>query len=99
MEKTAPPPAAVQTWEQPPQTAHPAQPQPVAQPTPKHKKTVRERIDISDALLLVVAVFIPPFAVWLKRGCGGDLCINILLDFLGWIPGVIHAWYIICTKQ
>ena len=23
-----------------------------------------------------------------------DFWINVLLDFLGWIPGVIHAWYV-----
>ncbi|PPQ67753.1 hypothetical protein CVT26_007040 [Gymnopilus dilepis] len=28
-----------------------------------------------------------------------DFWINILLDFLGWIPGVIHAWYIISHTE
>lgn len=34
-------------------------------------------------------------AVFLKRGCGADLLINIGLTILGWIPGLIHAWWII----
>lgn len=33
--------------------------------------------------------------VFLKRGCGADILINILLCILGWLPGVIHAWWII----
>lgn len=33
--------------------------------------------------------------VFLKRGCGADILINILLCLLGWLPGVIHAWWII----
>lgn len=27
-------------------------------------------------------------------GCGADLCINILLTILGYIPGHIHAFYV-----
>lgn len=33
--------------------------------------------------------------VFLKRGCNADLLINILLTILGWIPGVLHAWWVI----
>jgi hypothetical protein len=28
--------------------------------------------------------------VFIKRGCSADLLINIALDILGWIPGVIR---------
>ena len=36
----------------------------------------------------------PP--VWIKRGiCSVDSLLNILLSCIGWIPGLIHAWYII----
>jgi uncharacterized membrane protein YqaE (UPF0057 family) len=44
----------------------------------------------SDVLLYFLALFLPPVPVFLKRGCGADLLINIALDFLGWIPGVIR---------
>jgi uncharacterized membrane protein YqaE (UPF0057 family) len=34
--------------------------------------------------------------VWVKRGiCSADSLINILLCMLGYIPGLLHAWYII----
>lgn len=34
--------------------------------------------------------------VWVKRGiCSADSLINILLCVLGFIPGLLHAWYII----
>ncbi|KAF7563365.1 hypothetical protein G7046_g768 [Stylonectria norvegica] len=37
-----------------------------------------------------------PFAVWVKCGiCSADSLINILLCVLGFIPGLLHAWYII----
>ncbi|KAK1921951.1 hypothetical protein DB88DRAFT_496686 [Papiliotrema laurentii] len=53
----------------------------------------------SDVLLYFIALFIPPIPVFIKRGCGADLLINLILWFLGWIPGVIHGWYIISKYQ
>ncbi|KAJ7489807.1 plasma membrane proteolipid 3 [Mycena galericulata] len=49
----------------------------------------------SDILKIIGAIILPPLGVFLERGCGADLLINILLTILGWIPGVIHALYII----
>ena len=35
-------------------------------------------------------------AVWIKTGlCSVDSLINILLCVLGYLPGLLHAWYII----
>ncbi|KAF7722757.1 hypothetical protein EC973_002711 [Apophysomyces ossiformis] len=48
-----------------------------------------------DIALFVVAFFIPPLAVLLKRGCGIDFLINICLWALGAIPGIVHAFYIV----
>ncbi|KAI5960263.1 hypothetical protein CANMA_004043 [Candida margitis] len=53
-------------------------------------------ICLSDLLLIVLSVFFPPLPVWIRRGvCSKDSAINILLCILGFIPGLIHAWYII----
>ncbi|EJD05819.1 UPF0057-domain-containing protein [Fomitiporia mediterranea MF3/22] len=49
----------------------------------------------SDILKIACAIFIPPVGVFLERGCGADFFINILLTILGYIPGIIHALYII----
>ncbi|KAJ5719206.1 hypothetical protein N7493_007661 [Penicillium malachiteum] len=50
----------------------------------------------SDVFLAILAVFFPPIAVWIKAGiCTADSIINIALCLLGYIPGLIHAWYII----
>ncbi|CAN8098022.1 unnamed protein product [Discula destructiva] len=43
----------------------------------------------------LIAFFLPPLGVFFKRGCGADLIINILLTILGWLPGVLHAWWVI----
>ncbi|KIO06528.1 hypothetical protein M404DRAFT_139100 [Pisolithus tinctorius Marx 270] len=41
------------------------------------------------------AFILPPLGVFLERGCGADLLINVCLTLLGWLPGIIHALYII----
>ncbi|KAI1337413.1 putative stress response RCI peptide [Xylariaceae sp. FL0016] len=50
----------------------------------------------ADLFLGLLAVLFPPLAVWVKRGlCSADSLINILLCCLGYVPGLLHAWYII----
>lgn len=41
----------------------------------------------SDICKVFFAIFLPPLGVLLERGLGADLCINILLTILGYIPG------------
>ena len=49
----------------------------------------------SDICKIILAVILPPLGVFLERGCGGDLLINIVFTLLGYLPGIIHALYII----
>ncbi|KAF5610428.1 SNA2 integral membrane [Fusarium subglutinans] len=50
----------------------------------------------ADFFLAFLAILFPPLPVWVKCGlCSADSLINILLCCLGYIPGLIHAWYII----
>lgn len=43
----------------------------------------------------LLAVVFPPCGVFCATGCSYDLIINILLTILGWIPGVLHAFYVL----
>ncbi len=47
---------------------------------------------------IIAAIVLPPVGVFLTTGVGSALLINILLTLLGWVPGVIHALWII-SKQ
>ncbi|KAL8712942.1 MAG: hypothetical protein Q9220_002800 [cf. Caloplaca sp. 1 TL-2023] len=50
----------------------------------------------TDIFLALLAVLFPPLAVWIKSGlCTIDSLLNILLCVLGYLPGLLHAWYII----
>ena len=51
-----------------------------------------------DLLRIVVAIFLPPLGVFLQEGIGTQFWINILLTFLGYIPGIIHAIWIIVKR-
>lgn len=48
---------------------------------------------------ILLAIFLPPVAVFLVTGCSVDLLINILLCILGYIPASIHALYLIATRR
>lgn len=49
----------------------------------------------NKVLLIILAILLPPVAVFLKRDAGKDLIINIVLCFLGFIPGLIHALWLV----
>jgi uncharacterized membrane protein YqaE (UPF0057 family) len=38
---------------------------------------------------------VPPVGVYIISGCGPDLFINICLTLLGYLPGHIHAFWLI----
>ena len=50
---------------------------------------------MNDILKIILAVILPPIGVLLERGVSTTLLINIVLTLLGYIPGIIHAVYII----
>ncbi|KAJ1944662.1 hypothetical protein FBU59_002538 [Linderina macrospora] len=53
------------------------------------------RFHSTDILLLILALFFPPLTAFFKRGFGTDLLINLLLTILGFLPGLLHAWYLV----
>ncbi|KAL8796151.1 MAG: hypothetical protein Q9195_001484 [Heterodermia aff. obscurata] len=53
----------------------------------------------SDIFLGLIAILFPPIAVWVKSGlCSADSLINLALCCLGFLPGLLHAWYIIAKN-
>lgn len=49
-------------------------------------------------LQIILAILLPPLGVYLAVGISPTFMINILLTLLGWLPGSIHALWVI-TKQ
>ena len=52
-------------------------------------------VTVMDVCKIFWAIFLPPLAVFLERGCGCSVCLNICLTLLGWLPGQIHAFCVI----
>jgi uncharacterized membrane protein YqaE (UPF0057 family) len=50
-------------------------------------------------ILIIVAIFVPPLAVFMMVGLGRDFWINLILTLLFWVPGMIHAIYLILTRS
>ncbi|NJK56048.1 MAG: YqaE/Pmp3 family membrane protein [Pleurocapsa sp. SU_5_0] len=48
---------------------------------------------------VIAAILLPPLSVFLTMGVSQALLINILLTLLGWVPGIIHALWIISKKS
>tara|TARA_B100001146_G_C15812600_1_gene277469 strand:+ start:56 stop:247 length:192 start_codon:yes stop_codon:yes gene_type:complete len=53
---------------------------------------------ISDLLKIILAVILPPLGVFLEVGLGKHFWINLILTLFGYIPGIIHAVYVIATR-
>ena len=48
-----------------------------------------------DVLRIIAAILLPPLGVFLQVGLNRDFWINVILTILGYVPGIIHAIYII----
>ncbi len=51
-----------------------------------------------NLLRILLGIVVPPLGVFLTSGISSAFFINILLTLLGWLPGSIHAIWVI-TKQ
>lgn len=48
---------------------------------------------------IIAAILLPPLGVFLTMGISQALLINIVLTLLGWVPGIIHALWLISKKS
>ena len=53
------------------------------------------RIAKNKIVLIILAIFLPPVAVFLKKGIGKNLLINIILTIFFVLPGIIHALWLV----
>lgn len=54
-------------------------------------------VSTNTLFLIIAAIILPPLAVGLKRGIGLALVISIVLTLLFYIPGLIHALWVVLT--
>ncbi|MEM6834597.1 MAG: YqaE/Pmp3 family membrane protein [Sphingomonadales bacterium] len=51
-----------------------------------------------DILRIILSILLPPLGVFLTVGLGLHFWLNILLTLLGYIPGIVHAIWIIARR-
>ncbi|MEJ6402183.1 YqaE/Pmp3 family membrane protein [Yoonia sp. 2307UL14-13] len=52
-----------------------------------------------DLIRIIFAVILPPLGTFLQVGLGKHFWLNILLTLLGYVPGIVHAVYIIARDK
>lgn len=50
-------------------------------------------------LRIITGILLPPLGIFLTVGIGPTFLINILLTVLGWLPGSIHALWVIVKHE
>lgn len=51
-----------------------------------------------DLIRLILAIILPPIGVFLQVGIGLHFWLNIILTLFGYVPGIVHAVYVILKK-
>jgi len=54
---------------------------------------------MSNLIMILLAIFLPPVAAFLVVGVGAHFWINILLTLLGGFPGMVHALWLVMSKS
>ncbi|PSQ63772.1 MAG: YqaE/Pmp3 family membrane protein [Bacteroidetes bacterium QH_7_62_13] len=49
----------------------------------------------ADLVRIIVSILLPPLGVFLEEGIGTQFWINVLLTLFGYVPGLVHAIWIV----
>lgn len=53
---------------------------------------------MNKLILILLAIFLAPIAVLIKKGVGMSLLINIVLCLILYFPGMVHALLVVSEK-
>ena len=59
---------------------------------------IQNKAGPADYIRVLLSILLPPLGVFFQVGLGGQFWLNILLTLLGYLPGVIHAVWIIARR-
>ncbi len=52
-----------------------------------------------ELLKIILAILLPPLGVFLQVGLGKHFWLNIVLTILGYLPGIVHAVWVIAKNK
>ncbi|EFN56108.1 hypothetical protein CHLNCDRAFT_144706 [Chlorella variabilis] len=68
--------------------------------SPRKVSAMSEGPSVRTFALFVVSFFCPPMAVLISRGeIDSYFWVNLLLTLVGWLPGVAHAVWVLCSRN
>jgi uncharacterized membrane protein YqaE (UPF0057 family) len=50
---------------------------------------------VADPIKMVFAIVLPPLGVFCAVGLRGQFWLNLVFTLLGYVPGIVHALYVI----
>ena len=53
---------------------------------------------LETVLLLILGTLLPFITVLIVKGCHKELLFSLILCILGYVPGIVYAWYIVLTR-
>ena len=69
----------------------------MANPTP-NPPTPEKDSAMADFIRVLLAILLPPLGVFFEVGITKHFWINIILTLFGYLPGIIHAVWVIARK-
>ena len=51
-----------------------------------------------DLFRILLSILLPPLGVFLEVGLGKHFWLNVVLTILGYIPGIVHAVWVIARR-
>ncbi|WP_419176216.1 YqaE/Pmp3 family membrane protein [Desulfosediminicola sp.] len=54
---------------------------------------------MNELVKIIFAIILPPLGVFFQVGIGKHFWINILLTLLGYIPGIVHAVWVVAKNK
>lgn len=54
---------------------------------------------MNELVKIILAIILPPLGVFFQVGIGKHFWINIVLTLLGYIPGIVHAVWVVAKNK
>jgi uncharacterized membrane protein YqaE (UPF0057 family) len=68
--------------------------------TPSHSLAIDQNgVSVGNLIRIILLVIIPPIGVLVTVGFGLQFIINVLLTLFGYIPGLIHAVWVVTRRD
>ncbi|KAI9594663.1 hypothetical protein BDF19DRAFT_423418 [Syncephalis fuscata] len=58
-----------------------------------------KEITTEDIVLVILAIILPPLAVFLRYNLRFEFWLSLILTIIGWVPGIVYAIFVILWSR